>query len=195
MFKKFDKVRDEELVFQYKENRDSDIELELVDRYKIHSKKLASELYQKYRFVFQVEYEDIFAVILSSLFTAIKSFKRNSSFFKLWKTIATNDINIYVASLPLLKLESSFGIVSTSRDVSLMDSSHIENNIDLSSDVERILIENKDQFDPKDRDIFILLVAGYTIRDIANETGLKYHYVRARIIVIKEKIEKYFVHS
>ena len=195
MFTKFKNIRDEELVFRYKANKDSDIELELISRYKIHSKKLASELYLKYKYVFVVEYEDIFAIVLSSLFTSIKSFKHNSSFFKLWKTIATNDINIYVSTLPLLKFKGEFDIISTSRDVSLASPHINENNINLSDDIERILVQNKDQFDPKDRDIFILLVAGYTIRDIANETGLKYHYVRSRISVIKDQLEKYFVHS
>lgn len=195
MFKKFENIRDEQLVLKYKESKDDDIELELVSRYKIHAKKLASELYLKFKFVFQIEYEDIFAIILSSLFTAIRSFKTSSNFFKLWKTIATNDINIYVCSLPLLKMESNYSIISTSRDISLASPYEHNDNIDLSSEIERILIENKDQFDPKDRDIFILYVSGYTIRDIANETGLKYHYIRARIKVIKEKIEKYFVHS
>ena len=85
--------------------------------------------------------------------------------------------------------------MTTSKDISLASSYSRNENIDLSTDIERILIENKKQFDPKDRDIFILYAAGYTMRDIANETGLKYHYVRSRINTIKEKLEKYFVHS
>ena len=147
-----------------------------------------------------MEYEDIYAICLSTVITAIKHFKTKSNFFKLWKTIATNEISLYVCSLPLLKVEANIGYVLTSRDISsdnlvLANTNHEETSIDLTSEVERILIENKDQFDPKDRDIFILYVSGYSITDIANETGLKYHYVRSRINIIKEKIEKYFVQS
>ena len=80
-------------------------------------------------------------------------------------------------------------------DKSTDDSLSEETSIDLSHEIERILVSNKDSFDPKDRDIFILYVSGYSITDIANETGLKYHYVRSRINSIKEKIQKYFVHS
>ena len=42
MFAKYNGVRDEELVLRYKSSKESDLELELVDRYKIHSRKLAS---------------------------------------------------------------------------------------------------------------------------------------------------------
>ena len=203
MLKKFNNVRDEELVLKYKAKKDEDIELELIERYKIHSKKLASEQYQKYRYVFQIEYEDVYATILASVITAIRSFKvkQNTSFFKLWKTIATNEINLYVTKMPLLKLEANIGYITTSRDISndnmVLSSSNKseETSIDLSHEIERILVSNKDSFDPKDRDIFILYVSGYSITDIANETGLKYHYVRSRINSIKEKIQKYFVHS
>ena len=197
MLIKFKGVRDEELVNQYKITHDDDIELELVDRYRIHSKKLAGELYRNYRYVFQIEYEDIFSICLANLFTAIKSFKIEMNFFRLWKTITTNEIKLYVTTLPLLKLEKNFGLVSTSRDISnndlvLSSNAHNESNIDLSSEVEQILIQGKDKIDHNDMDIYILFVAGYSITDIAKETGLKYHYVRSRVLVIKDKMRKYF---
>ncbi len=198
MLAKFNGIRDEELVSKYKENRDDDIEMELIDRYRIHSKKLAGELYRNYRYVFQIEYDDLYSICLANLFDAIRSFKKKQSFFNLWKTIATNDIKLYVCNLPLLKQESSLHIVSTSRDNSnselvISSSQRTESSIDLSQEIEQILINNKDKFAVNDRDIFILYVGGYSITDIANETGLKYHYVRRRINIIKEKIEKYFV--
>ena len=56
MLKKFENVRDEELVFLYKKSKDDDVEMELVLRYQIHSKKLASEQYHKFRYVFRLEY-------------------------------------------------------------------------------------------------------------------------------------------
>ena len=198
MLAKFNGIRDEELVSKYKENKDDDIEMELIDRYRIHSKKLAGELYRNYRYVFQIEYDDLYSICLANLFDAIRSFKKKQSFFNLWKTIATNDIKLYVCNLPLLKQESSLHIISTSRDNSnselVISSSHrTESSIELSQEIEQILINNKDKFAVNDRDIFILYVGGYSITDIANETGLKYHYVRRRINIIKEKIEKYFV--
>lgn len=197
MLNKFKGIRDEELVLQYQKCHDDDIESELIDRYRIHSKKLAGELFRNYRFVFQVEYDDLYSVCLMNLFNSIKSFKVNMNFFRLWKKIATNEIKLYVTTLPLLKRESNAGIISTSRDISgndivLASPSKVESNIDLSSEVERILKKNKDTFDPNDMDIFILFAAGYTMSDIAKETGLKYHYVRSRINIIKDKMGKYF---
>ena len=199
MLKKFENVRDEELVFLYKKSKDDDVEMELVLRYQIHSKKLASEQYHKFRYVFLVEYEDIYSLCMFSLFSSIKAFKRNGSFFRFWKTLTINKINVYVSGLPLLKFEGNGKIISTSRDnspvLTLMSPSHTEDNIDLSSDIERILMQNKDNFDKKDRDIFILYVAGYSLTDIANETGLNYHYVCRRMKEIRRLIEKYFVQS
>ena len=194
MLSKFKSVRDEELVSNYKESKDDDIELELIDRYRIHAKKLAGELLQNYKYVFQIEYEDLYYIALMNLFTAIKSYKHNASFFKLWKTIATNEIKLYVAKLPLLKYEGCPGIVNTSRDNDyvLSSSSYNQTDIDLSNEIEQIIIKNKDQFEPKDKDIFILFVGGYSIMDIAKETGLKYHYVRSRILVIRDRLGKYF---
>ena len=197
MLNKFKGVRDEELVSQYKVSKDDDVEAELIDRYRIHSKKLAGEMFQNYKHVFQIEYDDLFQICLMNLFTAIKSFKINMNFFRFWKTISINEIKLYVTTLPLLKIESNAGIISTSRDISgndfvLASPSKAESNIDLTSEVERILKKNKDTFDPNDMDIFILFVAGYTMSDIAKETGLKYHYVRSRINVIKDKMGKYF---
>ena len=197
MLEKFKGIRDEELVLTYKESKDDDIESELIDRYRIHSKKLAGEMYRNYKFVFQVEYEDLYQICLMNLFTAIRSFNKKVNFFRFWKTISTNEIKLYVTDLPLLKIESNAGIISTSRDISgnelvLASPNKVESNIDLSSEVERILSKNKDTFDPNDIDIFILFVGGYTITDIAKETGLKYHYVRSRVNVIKDKMSKYF---
>ena len=202
MLSKFESVREEELVLKYKECRDDDIEMELIERYKIHSKKLASELFINFKFVYQVEYEDLFSIALANLFVAIKSFKENLSFFKLWKRIATNDIKIYVTTLPLLVNHRSPRYLSTSRDKDFIDSIMViasptieDNDPFLSSEIERFIREDKKHFKDTDVDIYILLVSGFTVMDIAKSTGLKYHYVRARINVIKDKIQKYFVHS
>ena len=202
MLSKFESVREEELVLKYKECRDDDIEMELIERYKIHSKKLASELFINFKFVYQVEYEDLFSIALANLFVAIKSFKDNLSFFKLWKRIATNDIKIYVTTLPLLVNHRSPRYLSTSRDKDFVDSVMViasptieDNDPFLSSEIERFIREDKKHFKDTDVDIYILLVSGFTVMDIAKSTGLKYHYVRARINVIKDKIQKYFVHS
>ena len=202
MLSKFESVREEELVLKYKECRDDDIEMELIERYKIHSKKLASELFINFKFVYQVEYEDLFSIALANLFVAIKSFKENLSFFKLWKRIATNDIKIYVTTLPLLVNHRSPRYLSTSRDKDFADSVMViasptieDNDPFLSSEIERFIREDKKHFKDTDVDIYILLVSGFTVMDIAKSTGLKYHYVRARINVIKDKIQKYFVHS
>ena len=202
MLSKFESVREEELVLKYKECRDDDIEMELIERYKIHSKKLASELFINFKFVYQVEYEDLFSIALANLFVAIKSFKENLSFFKLWKRIATNDIKIYVTTLPLLVNHRSPRYLSTSRDKDFVDSVMViasptieDNDPFLSSEIERFIREDKKHFKDTDVDIYILLVSGFTVMDIAKSTGLKYHYVRARINVIKDKIQKYFVHS
>ena len=202
MLSKFESVREEELVLKYKECRDDDIEMELIERYKIHSKKLASELFINFKFVYQVEYEDLFSIALANLFVAIKSFKENLSFFKLWKRIATNDIKIYVTTLPLLVNHRSPRYLSTSRDKDFIDSVMViasptieDNDPFLSSEIERFIREDKKHFKDTDVDIYILLVSGFTVMDIAKSTGLKYHYVRARINVIKDKIQKYFVHS
>lgn len=194
MLSKFKSVRDEELVSKYKESRDDDIEMELVERYRIHSKKLAGELFQNYKYVFQVEFDDLYSIALTNLFVAIRSFKHNASFFRLWKTIAINEIKLYVAKLPLLKIEGPISIVGSSRDNDFVLSSSYNNqsDIDLTNEVEQIIIKNKDSFEPKDKDIFILFVAGYSIMDIAKETGLKYHYVRSRILIIKDRLGKYF---
>lgn len=192
MFLKYKDVRDEDLVFIYKETKSDDVEMELIDRYRIHSRKLASELYEKYRFVFQVEYEDIYSIALANVFQAIKSFQKRLHFFKLWKRIATNEVNFYVSSLPLLKENQQFSVISTSRDNSgdsffLASNTNVDTNI-LKEDVERILLKSTENFSEKDRDIFILLVSGYSIQDIADETGLKYNHVRARVNKIKEKL-------
>ena len=199
---KFKGVRDEPLILKYKENRDDDIEIELIERYKIHSRKLASELYQNFKFVFQVEYEDLYSIALANLFVAIKYFRKDLSFFKLWKKVATNEIKIYVSSLPLLKYQSSSDFILTSRDKDMNESSMIlaspsleESTIDLSSDIEKMILRNSNVFKKEDVDIYILYISGYSYLDIANITGLKYHYVRSRVVLIREQIKKYFVHS
>lgn len=202
MLTKFKDVRDEPLVFKYKNKRDDDIEMELIERYKIHSRKLASELYQNFRFVFQVEYDDLYSIALANLFVAIKSFKKELSFFKLWKKVATNEIKVYVSSLPLIKYQTTSDFILTSRDKDMNESYMVlaspsleDNSIDLASDIEKMITRNNQIFDKKDIDIYILYISGYSYHDIANMTGLKYHYVRSRIILIREQIKKYFVHS
>jgi len=197
MFQKFNGVRDEDLVFMYKETKNDDVEMELIDRYKIHSKKLAFELYQKYRFTFQIEYEDIYSIVLANVFQAIKSFKNKLNFFKLWKRIATNEVNFYVKDLPLLQFKKQYDIISTGRDESGTNyvlASNTDAEI-LKEDVERIILKSKVNFTEEDKDIYILLASGYSIQDIVNETGLKYNHVRTRVNKIKEKLTSILFNS
>ncbi len=192
MLEKFHELRDETLVLMYKEKQSEDIELELISRYEIHSKKLASELFQKYRFLYQVEYDDLYCIILSQLFIAIGAMKvGNKSFYEYWKKLATHEANRYASQFSIddnCKI-FSLDMFNPERLSFFCDSADYHNEaLNMQSHL-TILFENHfDKFDKKERDILVLYIAGYSMKEIAEETGLKYSTVRIRLSRIKDKI-------
>lgn len=191
MFEKFKDISDDDLVFAYKQKRDEDIELELIDRYRIHAKKLAGEFYHKFRFLYLLEYDDIYSITWSTLFTAIKTFVYGG-FFKFWKTIASNELNTYVHKFTVTKNDA---LVYSQLDTEISDnlilkqgnSMPVETNF-LKSDIHQILLSNKDDFDDYDIVLYELYIEGYKCNEIAVIVGYSDSFVRRRLKKIKTKI-------
>ena len=194
MFEKFKNIRDEELVLHYKERGSDDIEMELIDRYKIHARKLASELYQKFKFIYLVEYEDLYSIALATLFISIKSFKEGYSFFRYWKRSATNEIQEYINRFDLTKDRVEDIPNSLNGDDyhchEILSQNHVEtiSDDDLLIDLDMVVYNSKELFKGSERDILVLYIAGYSCLEIANKLNLKYPHVTRKVRIIKEKL-------
>ena len=81
MLTKFKDVSDDDIVFMYKAEPSDDLEAEIMNRYKIHAKKLAGEIFKKFKFLYQVEFEDIYCIGLASIFVSIRGFKNGMKGF------------------------------------------------------------------------------------------------------------------
>lgn len=192
MFEKYKDSSDDSLVFSYKEKKDDDIELELMERYRIHAKKLAGEFYKKFKFLYQLEYEDLYCVAISCLFTAIKTFKKQG-FFKMWKTCATNELNKYVSEFTLTRNDAL--VYSKLNPEELSSSVLLKQNpsrglegYNIVEDIHRIINNKKYKFDDYDKQIFTLYLQGYKVKEIALIVGHTGSMVRYRLKEIKDKI-------
>lgn len=194
MFEKFQNIRDEELVLRYKEWRSDDIEMELIDRYKIHARKLAGEQYQKFKFIYLVEYEDLYSISLANLFIAIKSFSKGHSFFKYWKRSAINEIQDYVSRFDLTKDNVEDIPNSLNGDDvhchQVLSQNHVEtiDDNDLLLNLDMTIYNSKELFKGSERDILVMYLAGYSGIEIAAKLNLKYNYVNRKIKTIKTKL-------
>lgn len=194
MFQKFRDVSDNELVFMYKKTQQDDLELEIISRYQKHARLLAGILYSKYKFLYQVEFDDVYAILLESLITSIKTYSdENVTFYNYWKVAATNDVNTYVAKFSLMSnnfVLSKDAIAEDGVYASYLRHSPEELSDDyLSSfDLDEILKNPKNKFNQSDVDIFNLFMAGYSYIELCQLTGLTYNRIRYRISDVKKKL-------
>ena len=195
MFKKFEGLTDENLVLMYKDNREEDVELELIERYKIHSKKLAGEVFKKFKFLYQVEFEDIYCIALGSLFIAIRVYKpRVKSFFGYWRTTAMNEINEYLSDFTLIKDENGkkrmIQVESSKVNYLKQPSTYSSEDFLLTYDIQTLLDNPIYKFKDIDKAIFNMFLSGYSSTEIADELHIVSSTVRYHLKNIKSKIGK-----
>ena len=190
MLSKFHGRDDDDLVFEYKKTHQEDLENELIARYKNNSKLLAASLFNKFKFLYQVEYDDLYCILLGSLFTAIRGFDIGKvDFYHYWKSSAINEANKYIASF-------SFNETELIDNPKLVRKEHyLRQKLDVSMDdyllqfeLDEILSDEKNGFLKEDVDMFRLYLAGYTIKEIAQITKKTYHRVHFHIKEMKSKI-------
>ena len=194
MFSKFSSKSDNELVFEYKKTHQDDLEYEIISRYQKHSKLLAGLLFTKFKFLYQVEYDDIYCILLASLFTAIKGFSDNKIvFYQYWKTIAINDVHLYVSQFSqnandFIKCSPIYNEEPVLAGY-LRDKSALLNDDYLSSfDLDDILDNPKNKLKKKDVDVFRLYLAGYSLHEIADMTDITYSKVRYCVNRVRKKL-------
>ena len=192
MFEKYKDVGDDDLVFSYKKKKDDDVENELISRYSIHSKKLSGEFYKKFKFLYEVEFEDLYCVALASLFKAVISFSKKG-FFKFWKTLAVNELNLYLKSYKLTRSDieaySQINVEEVSNNILLKQNpSKSYEGYNVSEDVIRILADRRYSFDEADRIIFQLYMQGFKAKEIGSRVHRTDSFVRYRLKRMKSKI-------
>lgn len=195
MLTKFKDVSDDDIVFMYKAEPSDDLEAEIMNRYKIHAKKLAGEIFKKFKFLYQVEFEDIYCIGLASIFVSIRGFKNGmKGFFQYWKICATRDIHDYISQFSINDLsylphineahEEERNYFKMMRQTQCV----LNDEYALFTDLARIMENKKYGFSKLDQDIFYFYVSGYSIHEIALHFSLKYSTTRRRLTKLKEKI-------
>lgn len=196
MYKKYKGLSDDEIVLMYKTKGEDDLENELFSRYKIHTRKLSGDLYRKFKFLYQVEFDDIHCITTACIFLAVNKFKPGMrNFFKYWRNVAVSEVYNYVGQFSSLEKHDDTGYESTnngeqrnyfrmmkSNDTSLLD------EYSIISDIASVIEKDKNNFDPIDKDVFYLFIEGYSLYEIAELLNLKYSAVRRRVSKIKQKI-------
>lgn len=194
MFQKFRNKSDDELVFEYKKTHNEDIENEIISRYQKNARLLAGLLFSKYKFLYQVEYDDIYSILLASLFPAIKRFNDDKdTFYHYWKTVATNEVNLYVGNFSQNHNQLIDGEKNTSDEP--IFTGHMRQKPEVFNDdfistfnLDDILDNPKHNLNQQDADIFRLYLAGYSIYEIADMAKKPYNIIRYRISLVRRRI-------
>ena len=193
MFQKFRSRTDSDLVFEYKQTHSDDLENEIISRYQKHSQAIAAILFSRYKFLYQVEFDDLYCIILASTFIAIKGFSSETGdFYHYWKETAYNEVVEYISKFSTVKngrIDSKYES-TCEPGVGFLREHHLDLTDDyLSSfELEDVLTNPKNRIDKIDAEIFRLYLAGYQPIEIASTTGINYNSVRYRIRRVKSKI-------
>ena len=195
MFQKYRLKSDNELVFEYKKTKQDDLEYEIISRYQNHARLLAGLLFSKFKFLYQVEYDDIYCILLGSLSAAINGFNNDGmDFYHYWKSTATHDVLLYVNKFSS-KFSDDYGEENYASNEEpilagyMKEKTSILNDDYLSSfELDDILRNPKNKFKELDINIFYLYLAGYSIYEIAELMKTTYNKVRYRISNVKRKI-------
>lgn len=194
MFQKFQKFSDNELVFEYKKTHQEDLELEIISRYQKNAKRLAGLLFSKFKFLYQVEYDDIYSILLSSLFTTIKGFNDEKlDFYQYWKSSATHEVVNYVSDFSHKNNDmlDEKGILNDEVMLSgyLRDRCfNMKDDYLWSFELDDILTNPKSRLLKIDADIFRLYLAGYKAIEISRKVNIPLNKIRYRLKVVKRKL-------
>ena len=184
---KYKELKDEELISLFKNANDLEAENELLKRYRIHSMKLAGEIYQGYSNSCNIEFDDLVSIGLFSYLTALKKFKNYHSFFKYWQKVAYYEMMSEIKSLSL-----SFVLQDNNAKVLGFDETvHyklLEDDVNqqekdkkrkiVFDEACRELTRENSPLDPLAIDVFLLYLDGYNFKEISEKLSLKYCAVR-----------------
>ena len=194
MSEKYKDKSDNELVLMYKKSHNDDVEFEIISRYQKYSKKYAKELFDKFSFLYQVEFDDLYCILLGALFNAIRSYEGNSSgFYSYWKTAATHEVTTYIRKFPYIHQSNVVEYVNYEQGLNQSGyfkdrPEEFDDEYMAKFDLEEILTNPKNGFSEIDIAIFHLYTGGYSVNEIAKATNKTYHQIRYRVEVIREKI-------
>lgn len=194
MFQKFRDISDNDLVFEYKKTHDDDLEIEIISRYQSNAKRLAGLLFSKFKFLYQVEYDDIYCILANAIPLAVNAFKnKDIDFYQYWKMVGTNEVLLYVNRFSQDRndfIEPNI-CYSDERKLSgyLKESTEELKDDYLSSfDLDDIFANPRNKLSTIDKDIFKLFLAGYSMLEISALTGISYSKLRYRFNRAKRKI-------
>ena len=194
MLEKYRSFSDNDLVLEYKKGRSDDLENELICRYQKHAKLLAALLYTKYKFLYQVEFDDVYCILMGCLFPCIRRFDdQKELFYHYWKTVSTNEVVLYVNNFSSSR-NQQMDFEKTMNDEHELIGCLRQNSESLNDDyltsfeIEEILTNPRYKLQQRDADMFRLYVGGYSIGDICNIVGEPYNQVRYRISIVRRKI-------
>lgn len=198
MLKKYECTSDEELVNLFKRG-EQDAEIEIIERYKKRARGLASKIYNDFKYAISCEKEDLINCALLSIFKSIKTYT-DGKFESYWRTVAKNDV-LDMVKKNSISYRGNYNIIEIELKDEIENKMYDElNDPSANNDlfIEELLIFIDRKF-PKDNElykaIFLDLIDGFSINEIAKRYSLKAPQVRYIIEKIREKISGLIIHS
>lgn len=192
---------DEELIVDYFNGNIGAFNL-LISRYRRKSKTLASSLLKQFGSVTNATFDDLVAIGIYAVNSAIRNYDYRCSFFSYWKQIAKNkmteEIKLYSMSFhsgSFKKLLSVEEIEEYTPYISSPSASEELNASFLIDEIINILEDKKNQFSLLDEKIFLLYLDDKSYSDIAKEVEMSYFSVRNRVLRIKDRVANILKHS
>lgn len=192
---------DEELIVDYFNGNIGAFNL-LITRYRRKSKTLASSLLKQFNSVTNATFDDLVAIGIYAVNSAIRNYDYRCSFFSYWKQIAKNkmteEIKLYSMSFhsgSFRKLLSVEEIEDYTPYISSPSASEELKASFLIDEIINILEDKKNQFSLLDEKIFLLYLDDKSYSDIAKEVEMSYFSVRNRVLRIKDRVANILKHS
>ena len=187
---KFKGIADAVLIDLYRKgNRDA--EIELVDRYRIRSAKLASDILKTTGMTGYVDISDLINLGLISMYDALKKYRNINSFYAYWKRIASNNITVEINEI---FSKSEYNYFGPSMDYAAMSFASEQRDL-LEQDVANAFDNPKNKFKPGDKAIFYMVLDGYSVQEIADVYHVSYQAINYRLKRITNKLSNILFNS
>ena len=195
------RLSDEELIVNYFNGNLHNFDI-LISRYRRKARTLAYSLLSKFKQVTSATFDDLVAIGLNAVQTAMKNYNHQGSFFSYWRNIALNLMMQEIKLFSLSVITGSYIKPVCYEDVEDFEPMLASPSLDeeLSSEllydkIIEILNDEENKISLTDKIAFIYYLDDFSFTEISRMMEISYYATRKKINRVREKVGNILKHS
>ena len=195
------RLSDEQLIVNYFNGNLHNFDI-LISRYRRKAKTLANSLLQKFKQVTTATFDDLVAIGLNAVQTAMKNYNYQGSFFTYWRNIASNlmmqEIKLYSMSVMTGSYIKPVSVEEIEDFEPMLASPSLYEELSSSllyDKIIEILNDEENKISLTDKIAFIYYLDDYSYTEISRLMEISYYVTRKKIARVREKVKNILKHS